>query len=60
MKGEFSSTLSVTEAQFLANQLQLYYTSSDKARWLLVRSFNHTPEDFDYTLLIKQLEQSTL
>ncbi|XP_062509857.1 ATP synthase mitochondrial F1 complex assembly factor 1-like isoform X1 [Corticium candelabrum] len=58
MKGDFTSDLSTLEAQFLANQLQLYYTSRDKARWSLVRNFNFSPQDFDYMLLIKQLERS--
>ncbi len=46
------------EAQFLVNQLQLYYASSDQARYGQLKTFNHNPGDFDYHLLIKQLEDS--
>ena len=46
------------EAQFLANQLQLYYASKDQERYSLVRQFNHSPQDFDYSTIIAQLQNS--
>lgn len=46
------------EAQFLANQVQLYYTTSDQGRFTLVRRFNQSPETFDYQDLIEHLQSS--
>ena len=46
------------EAQFLANQVQLYYASSDLERFNLVKQFNFQPDEFDYQLLIEQLQNS--
>ncbi len=49
---------STLEAQFLANQLQLYYASNNVDRYAQVRTFNHDPDDFDHRALIDQLENS--
>ena len=46
------------EAQFLANQLQLYYASKDQERYSLVRQFTHSPQNFDYSIIIAQLQNS--
>ncbi|EDV23347.1 ATP synthase mitochondrial F1 complex assembly factor 1 [Trichoplax sp. H2] len=40
--------LNTTEAQFLANQLQLFYAGEDESRYSVVKSFNHFPENFNY------------
>ena len=49
---------SILEAQFIANQLQLYYAGSDPGRYSLVRQFNLQPQEFDYKQLIEHLENS--
>ena len=48
------------EAQFLANQVQLYYASRDQERYSLVHQFNHSPKDFDYSKIIMQLQNSEI
>lgn len=40
--------LSNADAQFLANQLQLFYAVEDESRYNLVKNFNHFPENFNY------------
>jgi len=61
MKGEYDTkVLSPQEAQYLANQLQLYYDGRDAAKLALVRCFNVTPHLFDHTSLITQLESLSL
>ncbi|XP_065904273.1 ATP synthase mitochondrial F1 complex assembly factor 1-like isoform X2 [Dysidea avara] len=58
MAGEVDTAhLSIMEAQYLANQIQLYYTSGDKERHHLLTQFNHHPNEFDYTKLIELLTQ---
>jgi len=60
MKGEYdTNVLSPREAQYLANQLQLYYSGRDKAKLALVRCFNVTPDQFDHQELIRHLESLT-
>ncbi len=49
---------SVLEAQYLANQVQLFYASDDVERYALVRQFNHDPQNFDYQKLIEQLNNA--
>ena len=46
------------EAQFLANQVQLYYTTADAKRFALVKQFNLSPATFNYEHLIEQLQGS--
>ena len=48
------------EAQFLANQVQLYYTTGDRERFALLKQFNHSPEKFNYQDLIEQLQSSSV
>ncbi|XP_078527785.1 ATP synthase mitochondrial F1 complex assembly factor 1 isoform X2 [Lissotriton helveticus] len=50
--------LNVTEAQCLANQVQLFYGSSNAEIFKLVETFNHSPGNFKYMSVIAQLEQS--
>lgn len=51
---------SALEAQFLVNQVQLYYGGGDEAKLALVDKFNLTPEDFKHMDLIEQLEKIDL
>ena len=44
------------DAQFLANQVQLYYASEDASRQHLVTQFNTQPDAFDYTKLFEHLQ----
>lgn len=48
------------EAQFLANQLQLYYGTNQTERFALVRQFNHDPSNFDYNSVLTQLQDTKL
>lgn len=50
--------LNVTEAQCLANQVQLFYGTSNAEIFKLVETFNHSPGNFKYMSVIAQLEQS--
>lgn len=47
------------EAQNLTNQMQLYYASKRHELYAMVRQFNHDPQQFDYQLLINQLNTIT-
>lgn len=61
MRGEYDSKLiSGKEAQFLANQVQLYYSGRDSAKTALLRTFHDNPEKFSHMDLVKQLEQLDL
>jgi len=61
MKGDYDTkVLSGKEAQFLANQVQLYYGGRDAPKWALVETFNRRPKDFDPNALISQLENLVL
>ena len=55
-----SSPQTSFEAQYLANQVQLYYNSQDAERCTLLQQFNHDPEKFDYRLLLEQLANSSV
>ena len=48
------------EAQFLANQVQLYYTTGDRERFTLLKQFNHSPGTFNYQDLIERLQGSSI
>jgi len=57
MKGDYdTNVLNGREAQYLANQLQLYYTGNDPDKLDMVRVFNTQPEKFDHNVLISHLE----
>ena len=59
MAGEIgSSGISLMDAQCLANQVQLYYTTADPERYTLLRQFNHEPQNFQYTKLVEMLQTS--
>ncbi|XP_055380988.1 ATP synthase mitochondrial F1 complex assembly factor 1 [Condylostylus longicornis] len=61
MRGEFDhQVLSPQEAQCLANELQLYYSSDDPARSKLLENFTRKPDSFKHMDLIKQLEEIEL
>jgi hypothetical protein len=46
-----TSKLTTTEAQYLINQLQIYY-SGDEKKYCIVQIFNHTPSQFDFNMVI--------
>lgn len=61
MQGEFNKDiLNAYEAQFLVNQLQLYYSSSSKARTALLEKFHTSPDQFKHMELVDQLEKLDL
>lgn len=57
MKGEFNKDiLNVTEAQCLANQIQLYYGQDDQKRLQIMDRFTNKPLEFKHMDLIAELE----
>lgn len=48
------------EAQFLVNQVQLYYGGGDEAKLLLLNRFTFSPDEFNQMDLIDQLEKIDL
>lgn len=48
------------EAQCLVNQLQLYFSGSDRARTGLLEKFHHKPNEFKHSELVQQLESLDL
>lgn len=57
MQGEYNKdVVNAFEAQCLANQVQLYFTGSDKAKTALLEAFHNTPAEFKHSDLIDQLE----
>ena len=56
MRGEYDGNrISPQEAQYLANQVQIYYIGSEEKYQHVVR-FNHEPEKFDFGQLVKEME----
>lgn len=55
-----SSFQSTFEAQYLANQVQLYYGTHQADRYALVKQFNHDPQNFDYNSLLAQLQTANI
>ena len=63
MRGEFDDkSMTVQEAQCLANELQLYYATAndDSPRTKLLKKFVEKPDEFKHMDLIAQLETITL
>ncbi|XP_050686849.1 ATP synthase mitochondrial F1 complex assembly factor 1-like isoform X2 [Eriocheir sinensis] len=61
MQGEYNKdVLNAFEAQFLVNQLQLYFSGSDLARTGLLEKFHHRPNEFKHSELVQQLESLDL
>ena len=61
MRGEFDTkSLNAQEAQCLANELQLYYSSNEPGRLELLRKFTEKPDEFKHMDLISQLETISL
>ncbi|KAF2366414.1 ATP11 [Trinorchestia longiramus] len=57
MRGEYDSKyLSGRDAQYLANQVQLYYSGRDQSKMALVKFFHERPQDFTETDLIKEFD----
>jgi len=58
MKGEYDKNiLKPSEAQFLINQVQLYYTGGEDYLELL-KTFKHKPDQFQYSKLVEKLEST--
>ncbi|XP_061488870.1 ATP synthase mitochondrial F1 complex assembly factor 1 isoform X2 [Rhineura floridana] len=53
-----SRVLTVTEAQCLASQVQLFYATDREEIYRLVEAFNHQPAEFKYMSVIDEIEQS--
>eukprot|EP01090_Pellita_catalonica_P008172 TRINITY_DN1887_c0_g1_i1.p1 TRINITY_DN1887_c0_g1~~TRINITY_DN1887_c0_g1_i1.p1 ORF type:complete len:107 (+),score=21.27 TRINITY_DN1887_c0_g1_i1:437-757(+) len=47
--------LTTIEAQYLVNQLQIWY-QIDTAKFELIKQFNDSPEGFDFDEVIKQVQ----
>lgn len=61
MRGEYDTKLlDVQEAQCLANELQLYYSTDNEHRLQLLDMFTHRPSEFKHMDLIAQLETISL
>ncbi|KAK3919814.1 ATP synthase mitochondrial F1 complex assembly factor 1 [Frankliniella fusca] len=61
MKGEFNKDiLNATEAQCLANQIQLYYGQDDEKRLQIMDQFTNKPLEFKHMDLIARLESLSL
>ncbi|XP_048507077.1 ATP synthase mitochondrial F1 complex assembly factor 1 isoform X1 [Athalia rosae] len=61
MRGEFDTkSINAQEAQCLANELQLYYSTDNPQRLKLLEKFTKTPDDFKYMDLITNLETISL
>ncbi|KAJ8687012.1 hypothetical protein QAD02_022806 [Eretmocerus hayati] len=57
MRGEFDSkSINVTEAQCLANELQMYYAGDHPQRLKLLETFTQKPDEFKHMDLIAHLE----
>lgn len=48
------------DAQFLVNQIVLYYGGADEAKLNLLQSFHLSPNEFKYMDLIEQIEKLDL
>ena len=58
LNGTFDSgLLNVIEVQCLANQIKLFYCTSDPARLLLLHKINREPSKFNHVEVIEQLER---
>ncbi|CAB3384974.1 Hypothetical predicted protein [Cloeon dipterum] len=61
MRGEFDTDLlTVSEAQCLANQLQLYYGIPTESKKRLLDTFTNNPSAFKFMDLVSELENLTL
>lgn len=61
MHGEYDkNVINAFEAQFLVNQLQLYYGGSDRVKRALLEKFHLSPEQFKHMELVNQLEELDL
>ena len=53
MRGDVNG-VTTTEAQYLANQLQIFYLGDDKYR--IVKDFNHNPASFNFDDVLQDLK----
>lgn len=59
MNGEYDKkTISLMEAQCLANQINLFYASDDHKKKMLLHIFNRDPKSFNHQHLIQEFELS--
>lgn len=59
LTGELNTEfISVQDAQFLANQLQLFYATGDTERQKLLDIFNNKPAEFKHMDIIKMLQSA--
>ncbi|XP_008280016.1 ATP synthase mitochondrial F1 complex assembly factor 1 [Stegastes partitus] len=52
--------ITIHQAQCLANQVQLFYSTQRQETYRLVETFNHHPADFKHMSVIAELEQNGL
>lgn len=61
MVGEFDgNSLSLQEAQCLANQVEMYYCNPSESKKSLLETFTFKPQDFKHQDLVDQLENLSL
>jgi len=61
MHGEYNNkVISAQEAQFLANQVQLYYMGDDQNKLNLLETFHNKPDKFHHMELVEALEKLDL
>ncbi|MCL4116651.1 UNVERIFIED_CONTAM: hypothetical protein GTU68_039521 [Idotea baltica] len=61
MHGEFNKDiLTAKEAQFLANEVTLYYGGNDQEKIELLRKFHSSPSSFNHLELVEQIEKLDL
>lgn len=61
MRGEFdANVISAREAQYLVNQLQMYYCQNDETRTALLKTFTYEPAKFKHMDVVRQLEEIKL
>lgn len=58
MAGHVGDGMKPIDAQFLVNQLQIYYNGKDEA-YELVKVFNQEPSEFDFNILLNRLTSLT-
>eukprot|EP00038_Savillea_parva_P012309 m.203727 g.203727 ORF g.203727 m.203727 type:complete len:397 (+) comp22223_c0_seq1:36-1226(+) len=55
MTADLDDNVTLMDAQFLANEIQIYYLGED-AEFDLVRKFNHDPQAFDHNEVLERLD----
>lgn len=61
MRGEYdANVISAREAQYLVNQLQMYYCQTDETKLNLLKTFTYEPQKFKHMDVVKQIEEIKL